>query len=89
MNTEAAQEHRNAAINQREGYLDQAAIAHEEQAASRFIAIEGSMNETWEKRRQRSVETSKKRGNLTAKLDQARMNQLEAQAGKRSKHKET
>ena len=87
LNTEAAQEHRNAAINQREAYLDQAAIAHEEQEASRFIAIEGSMNETWEKKRQRRVETSKKRGNLTAKLDQARIQQSQPQAAKRSKHK--
>jgi hypothetical protein len=89
LNTEAAQEHRNGAINQREAYLDQAAIVHEEQETSRFNAIEVSMNETWERRRQRSVETSKKRGNLTAKLDQARIHQLEAQAGKRSKHKNT
>ena len=89
LNTEAAREHRNGAINQREAYLDQAAIVHEEQEASRFNAIEVSMNETWERRRQRSVETSKKRGNLTAKLDQARIHQLEAQAGKRSKHKNT
>ena len=40
LNTVAAQEHRDAAINQREAYLDQAAIAHEEQEAGRFIAIE-------------------------------------------------
>jgi hypothetical protein len=86
LNTEAAQEHRNAAFNQREAYLDQAAIAHDEQESSRFIAIEGSVNETWEKRRHG---TSKKRGNLTAKLDQARIHQLEAKARKRSKHKNT
>ena len=76
LNIQSAQEHRNAAINQREAYLDQFAIVHEEQEAVRFVAIEGSMKETWEKRSQRSVENSKKRGNLTATLDQARTQQL-------------
>ena len=83
MNIQSAQEHRNAAINLREAYLDQVVIVHEDQEAVRFVAIEGSMKETWEKRSQRSVENSKKRGNLTEKLDQARIQQLKAHAAKR------
>ena len=89
MNTKAAQKHRNAAINQRKAYLDKAAIAHEDQEAIRFVAIEGSMNETWARRRQRSVENSKKRVNLTAKIDQDRLQQLKVHAAKRSNRKNT
>jgi len=89
LNNKAAQEHSNAVINQRKAYLDQAAIAHEDQEAIRFIETEGSMNETWAKRRQRSVENIKKRVNLTAKIDQDRLQQLKVHAAKRSIRKNT
>ena len=69
LNNDAAQERRQAAINQREANLDLAALENEEQQANAFAV--GDMNATWARREQRAIEISKKRGNTTAKRDLA------------------
>ena len=76
LNNDAAQERRQAAINQREANLDLTALANEEQQANAFAV--GDMNATWARKEQRAIEISKKRGNTTAKRDQARLQQQNA-----------
>jgi hypothetical protein len=69
LNNDAAQERRQAAINQREANLDLAALENEEQQANAFAV--GDMNATWAQKGERAIEISKKRGNTTAKRDLA------------------
>ena len=76
LNNDAAQERRQAAINQREANLDLTALANEEQQANAFAV--GDMNATWARKGQRAIEISKKRGNTTAKRDLARLQQQNA-----------